>query len=57
MSDMVAVFAENGLFDKVLGRLQRGYNITTPDKAEAWMNITNKVRLATAQEVAQAYGV
>lgn len=57
MSDMVAVFAENGLFDVALGRLQKGYNVTTYDKAEAWMNITTKVRLATVQEVAQAYGV
>ncbi len=57
MSDTVAVFAENGLFDSSLGRLQRGYNIITLDKAEAWIDITNKVRLATAQEVANAYGV
>lgn len=57
MLDTVAVFAENGLFDKELGRLSKGYNITTSDKADAWMTITNKVRLATPQEVANAYGV
>lgn len=54
---MVAVFADNGLFDVALGRLQKGYNIVEEHKAEAWMNITTKVRLATPQEVAQAYGV
>jgi hypothetical protein len=57
MSDIVAVLAENGLFDISLGRLVKGYNIVTPENAEAWINMTNKVRLATAQEVAQAYGV
>jgi hypothetical protein len=57
MSDMVAVFAENGLYDKSLGRLQNGYNITTSQNATAWMELTNKVRLATPQEVANAYGV
>lgn len=57
MSDMVAVFAENGLFYKGLTTLQKGYNIIRSDEAETWMNITNKVRLATPQEVAQAYGV
>jgi hypothetical protein len=57
MSDMVAVLAENGLFDASLGRLVKGYNIVTSENAEAWINMTNKVRLATAQEVAQAYGV
>jgi hypothetical protein len=57
MSDMVAVFAENGLYDKSLGRLKNGYNIITSDNAKAWMETTNKVRLATPQEVASAYGV
>lgn len=57
MSDMVAVLAENGLFDASLGRLVKGYNIVTSENAKAWINMTNKVRLATAQEVAQAYGV
>jgi hypothetical protein len=57
MSGKVAIFAENGLFDKKLGRLSKGYNITTSSDAEAWMKITNKVRLATPQEVASAYGV
>lgn len=54
---MVAVFAENGLFDKNLGRLEKGYNIVESDKADTWISMTNKVRLATAQEVAKAYGV
>jgi len=57
MSDKVAVFAENGLFDPFLGRLNKGYNIVTEENADAWMHITNKVRLATSQEVANFYGV
>lgn len=57
MSDKVAVFAENGLYDSSLGRLQKGYNIVTSENAEAWIKMTNKVRTATPQEVASAYGV
>lgn len=57
MSDQVAVLAENGLFDVNLGRLSKGYNITNLETAEAWMKITDKVRLASPQEVANAYGV
>lgn len=57
MSQQVAVFADNGLYDESLGRLDGGYNITTSENAEAWMKITNKVRIATPQEVASAYGV
>jgi hypothetical protein len=57
MSGTVAVYSENNLFDVSLGRLKKGYNITTSENAEAWMSMTNKVRLATAQEVANAYGV
>ena len=57
MSDKVAVFAENGLYDNSLGRLEKGYNIVTTEKAEAWIKLTNKVRTATPQEVASAYGV
>jgi len=57
VSDKVAVYADNGLFLDSLGRLDRGYNIINLELAEAWMKNTNKVRLATAQEVADAYGV
>jgi len=57
VSDKVAIFAENGLYDRSLGRLEKGYNIVTTEKAEAWMKITNKTRLATPNEVASAYGV
>jgi len=57
VSDQVAVLAENGLFDVTLGRLSKGYNITNLETAEAWMKITDKVRLASPQEVANAYGV
>lgn len=57
MSEKVAVFADNGLYLTNLGRLSIGYNIVDIDVANEWMKITDKVRLATAQEVANAYGV
>lgn len=56
-STRIAVHVENGLFDSKLGRLSQGYNIITIEEAEAWMHITNKVRIANPQEVATAYGV
>lgn len=57
MSDKVALYVENPQFDRILGRLERGYQIVTKDQAESWLKITNKVREATPQEVAIAYGV
>ena len=56
-NDKVAVYSNGGVFDVTLGRLSNGYNIVDAETAENWMKITKKVRLATAQEVAAAYGV
>lgn len=55
--DKVAVFSSGNLYHPNYGRLEKGYTILTPDTAEAWMNISNKVREATPEEVAIAYGV
>lgn len=55
--DKVAVFSSGNLFHPSYGRLEKGYAILDPETAEFWMNISNKVREATPEEVAIAYGV
>lgn len=52
----VAVYSEGKLAHPALGRLTKGYNIVSPEQAKEWMNISNKVRMATPEEVAIAYG-
>ena len=52
-----AVYSEGKLVHPALGRLDKGYNIVTPDQADEWMKISTKVRMATPEEVAIAYGV
>lgn len=53
----VAVYSQSGLYHDMLGRLEQGYNIITIQEAEAWIQVSKKVRLASPQEVANAYGV
>ena len=55
--DKVAVFSSGNLFHPNYGRLEKGYTILDPDTAKIWMEISNKVREATPEEVAMAYGV
>ena len=53
----VALFAPNSLVHPSLGRLNKGYTIVNPDKAQEWLKISEKVREATPQEVASAFEV
>lgn len=53
----VAVHSSGKLAHPALGRLDKGYNIVTPAQADEWMKISNKVRMATPEEVAAAYEV
>lgn len=55
--ETVAVFSEGKLFHPNLGRLTAGYNIVDSKTAEEWMKISPRVREASPQEVASAYGV
>jgi hypothetical protein len=55
--ETVAVFSEGKLFHPSVGRLNQGYNIVSYDAAQEWMKISKRVREATPQEVASAYGV
>jgi len=57
LPDKVAVFVSNGLYDNSLGRLEKGYQILNSEQADAWMKITSRVREASPNEVASAYGV
>lgn len=53
----VAVYSSGNLYYQPLGRLEKGYTILSPEVAQQWMTISNKVREATPEEVAIAYGV
>lgn len=53
----IAVFSEGKLFHPNLGRLSAGYNVVERSVAQEWMKISSKVREASPQEVASAYGV
>ena len=53
----VALYSSGKLAHPALGRLDKGYNIVTPTQADEWMKISNKVRMATPEEVAAAYEV
>jgi hypothetical protein len=55
--DKVAIFSSGRLFHPTLGRLAYGYNVVDFDVAQEWMKVSEKVREATPQEVASAYGV
>jgi len=53
-SNVVAVFTSNPLYDRELGRLERGYSILDQDTAQKWID-KGFARLATPSEVAAAY--
>jgi hypothetical protein len=56
--DLVALYVDNAsLFDKSLGRLENGYNIVNKKDAEIWISKFPKLRIASPEEVAAAYGV
>jgi hypothetical protein len=53
--DKVALFSTKNVFWDGYGHLNRGYNIVSKTKAEAWLT-RNHVRLATPEEIANAFG-
>lgn len=53
--EKLAVYSERNLYKYELGDLTKGYSILPADKAEKWVEATNKVRLATPEEVARYY--
>lgn len=56
-TNKVAVFSSGNMYHPIHGRLEKGYTILNSESAQAWMSISNKVREATPEEVAVAYGV
>ena len=57
-NDKIALYIENAsVTDKELGKLVRGYNIVSKEVANQWVEKNDKVRIATPQEVAAAYGL
>ena len=58
VNNKVALYVENAsVIDKELGKLVRGYNIVPEEVANKWVEKNNRIRIATPQEVAAAYGV
>lgn len=55
--DKVALYTPNALYHRGLGRLERGYNIVSPEDAQQWLQVSEKVREASPHEVAAAFGV
>ena len=53
--DRVALFSTKNVFWDGYGHLNRGYNIVSKAKAEAWLTRSH-VRPATPEEVANAFG-
>lgn len=53
----VAVYSSGNIFHPIHGRISKGYNILDPETAKTWMEISDKIREATPEEVASAYGV
>lgn len=54
--ETVAIYStKNVVWDEV-GKLSKGYNIVTKDKADKWLT-RNHVRLATPEEVAKDFGL
>lgn len=57
-NNKIALYIENAsVTDKELGKLVRGYNIVSEEVANQWVEKNSKVRIATPQEVAAAYGL
>lgn len=53
----IAVYSSGNIYHPSLGRIEKGYSVLDPEVANAWMNISKKIRKATPEEVAMAYGV
>jgi hypothetical protein len=51
----VAIHSTKNVSLPGVGKVYRGYNIVTPDQAEAWLKRSH-IRLATSEEVAEEFG-
>jgi hypothetical protein len=56
--NLVCLFVSNaGLYDKILGRLDRGYNVVNKKDADQWVIKFPKIRVTSPEEVAEVFGV
>jgi hypothetical protein len=54
----VCLFVENAsIYEKTLGKLNRGYNIVSKEDADAWVSKFPKIRVTSPEEVAEVFGV
>jgi hypothetical protein len=54
----VALYVTNASISDIrLGKLEHGYNFVSKEVADEWIKVNNKIRVASPEEVAEAYGV
>ena len=57
-SDLVCLFVENAsVYEKTLGKLNRGYNVVSKEDADIWVSKFPKIRITSPEEVAEVFGV
>ena len=54
--DKVAIYSSRNVSWQGVGKVSKGYNIMTKDKAEQWLT-RDHIRIATPEEVAKEYGI
>lgn len=54
--DKVAIYSSRNVSWQGVGKVSKGYNIMTKDKADKWLT-RDHTRLATPEEVAKEYGL
>jgi hypothetical protein len=54
--DKVALYSSRNVSWQGVGKVSKGYNIMTKDKADMWLT-RDHTRLATPEEVAKEYGI
>ena len=54
--DKVAIWSERNISSREFGKIERGFNFVTEERAERWVS-KRGIRKATTGEVAQYYGV
>ena len=56
--ELVCLFVENSsVFEKTLGKLNRGYNVVKKKDADIWTSKFPKIRVTSPEEVAEFFGV
>ena len=57
-NDLVCLFVENSsVYEKTLGKLNKGYNVVSKKDADVWVSKFPKIRVTSPEEVAEVFGV